>query len=294
MRSSGGLLRRSLRRVGDRLVRATEDYLHEDLEGRIRGLLQHTNEAGFDPFGFDPQVGKYALAMSALLYRKYFRSEVHGIENVPPGRVLVVANHSGQLPFDGMMIGTSLVLDAKPPRLPRSMVEKWSAQLPFVSTLFARSGQVIGSPENARRLLQNDESLLVFPEGVRGISKPFDERYHLQEFGAGFMRLALETNTPILPVAVVGAEEQYISVADFKPLARLLGLPSFPIVPQLLVSGLLPLPSKYRLYFGKPLTFSGDPDDEDTVVGRKVSEVRSIIQDMVDRGLRERQSVFFT
>ena len=130
-----------------------------------------------------------------------------------------------------------MFMDVEPPRFMRAMVEKWTQTLPFVSLFFARVGQVVGVPENAQRLLEQGEALLVFPEGTRGISKTFDQRYQLTEFGLGFMRLAIETDTPIVPVAVIGGEEQYISVANLEGLARLLRAPAFPIIPQLFLPG---------------------------------------------------------
>jgi 1-acyl-sn-glycerol-3-phosphate acyltransferase len=292
-RATDGPLRRAIGALGDRIVRGMEDLLGEELDARLARIERHTNEVGVDPFGFDPRAARYAIAVAAFFHRFYFRSEVHGIENVPSGRALVIGNHSGQLPLDGLAIGAALMLDAEPPRFARSMVEKWSAELPFVSVLFPRVGQVVGSPENARRLLQNDETLLVFPEGSRGISKTFDHRYQLVDFGLGFMRLALETGAPIVPVAVVGAEEQYISFADIKPLAKLLGMPAVPVMPQLLFGMLLPLPTKYRIYFGPPLHFTGDPDDEDGVIEEKVWVVKQTIQSMINRGLKERKSIFW-
>ena len=282
-----------MRALGDRIVRMTEDALGEEIDARLSRIEQHPNEIGVDPFGFDPGVARYALTVAAFFHRFYFRSQVKGIEHVPDGRVLIIANHSGQVPVDGLLIGASLMLDAEPPRFPRSMVEKWSAELPFVSVLFPRCGQVVGSPENARRLLQNQEALVVFPEGSRGISKTFDKRYQLTDFGLGFMRLALETKTPIVPVSVVGGEEQYVSVADIKPLAKLLGMPALPILPQMLFGMLMPLPTKYRITFGEPLVFDGDPDDDDAVLEEKVWVVRQTIQSMVNRGLKERKSVFW-
>lgn len=285
--------RSALQRTADKLVGLAERLTATDIDAKIRAIRLHRNDAGFDPFGVDLETARYALACTSLLHRLYFRTEVHGIENVPEGRLLVVANHSGQLPLDGVIVATSLLVDADPPRFARSMVEKWTAELPFVATFFPRVGQVIGSPENARFLLRNDECIVAFPEGSRGISKTFDKRYQMTEFGLGFMRLALETNTPILPVAVVGAEEQYPSIADLKPLARLLGTPAFPILPQLLFGYLAPLPTKYRLYFGQPLTFEGDPDDDDAVIAEKVWVTRAAIQAMLNRGLRERRGVFF-
>ena len=285
-------LRQVLRSVGDRVVRIAEEVVGQDLDARIAGIRTHLNEVGHDPFGFDPETSRYALAMAALLHRRYFRTQVFGINRVPEGRVLIVANHSGQLPLDAVMIGSAMMLDADPPRFPRSMVETWTAELPFISTLYPRLGQVVGSPENARRLLQQEESLIVFPEGARGISKTYDQRYQLTDFGLGFVRLALETGTPIVPVAVIGGEEQYPSVADFKPLARLLNMPAFPVMPQMFFGMIAPLPTKYRLYFGEPFRFSGDPDDDDSAIEEKVWLVKSTIQSMVNRGLRERKGVF--
>ncbi len=282
--------RRFARGAGHRFLEIVEELTGEDIEARMERLRTRTNEAGFDPFGWDPEVGRHALGFAALLHRLYFRTDVHGAERVPAsGRLLVVANHSGQIPFDGMMLAASLVLDVEPPRLPRSMVERWSAELPFVSIFFPRTGQVVGSPENARRLLEHEETLIVFPEGSRGISKPITRRYQLERFGLGFVRLALETRTPILPVAIVGAEEQYVSLANLRSLARLLQMPAVPLVPQLLLGLWMPLPVKYRIYIGEPMRFEGDPDEEDEEVERKVWLVRTAIQRMLDEGLAARR-----
>ena len=171
------------------------------------------------------------------------------------------------------------------------MVERYVQTVPFASYLFARWGQITGTPENCRRLLEDEEAILVFPEGARGISKPFTQRYQLQEFGLGFMRLALETNTPIVPVAVIGAEEQSPAV-NLKPLAKLIGAPAFPFMP---LPPFLPVPypTKYRIYFGEPLTFEGDPDDEDEVLAEKVKHVRNEIQSMIRLGLKERKHIFW-
>jgi 1-acyl-sn-glycerol-3-phosphate acyltransferase len=203
--------------------------------------------------------------------------------------VLLVANHSGQLPFDAAMIEVALLLDMDPPRIARALVERWVPTLPFVSTFYARLGQVVGTPENCRRLLAADEALLVFPEGVRGLNKTFDQRYKLRTFSTGFVRLALEAGAPILPIGVVGAEEQAPAVVNLEPLARLLGLPALPITPYLLP---LPLPVHYHLHFGAPLHFSGSPDDDDTELERKAGEVQAAVQALVDRGLADRPGVF--
>ncbi len=271
-----------------------ESLLGETYAARVARVPLQLGETGVDPFGLDPQFAKYALLWVAWMHRHYFRSEVFGIENVPKGRMLVISNHSGQIPIDGMMIGASMFMDAEPPRIVRAMVEKWASSLPFVSLFFSRVGQVTGVPENARRLLEQGEALLVFPEGSRGISKPFDQRYQLTDFGLGFMRLAIETQTPIVPVAVVGAEEQYISVANVERFAKLFRMPAFPVIPQWFVpGGQLPLPTRYRIYFGEPLTFQGDPDDDDSVIEEKVQAVRQTIQSMLNRGTKERKHIFW-
>jgi len=288
-----GALQELVAKFGDRMVRFAEDMLGEELDARMARIRLHPNESGVDPFGFDPGTARYALALSAFLHRFYFRTEVFGTEHLPEGRVLVIGNHSGQIPLDGVLIGASLMLDADPPRFPRSMVERWSAELPFVSVLFPRCGQVVGSPDNARRLLRNEEALLVFPEGSRGISKTYDRAYQLESFGLGFLRLALETDTPIVPVAVVGGEEQLISVANVKPVAKLFGMPAFPIIPQVFLGMAFPLPTRYRIYFGEPMYFDGDPDDDDAVIAAKVSDVRERIQDMLHQGLKKRKAIFW-
>ncbi len=273
--------------------RSVDAVLGDDVLARLASATVGESESGVDPFGFDPQVVRYAMLVARVLYRDWFRAEVQGIENVPDGRVLLVSNHSGQIPLDGLAIACALLLDREKPRFVRSMVEKWSATLPFVSLFFARVGQIVGVPENCQRLLEREEPILVFPEGSRGISKPFSDRYKLTPFGLGFMRLALATRSPIVPVAVVGAEEQYVSLANLKRLARLTGAPAFPVIPQLLLpGGFLPLPVKYRLRFGEPMHFTGDPDDEDAVIEEKVWAVRSAVQSMVNRGLKERSGIF--
>ncbi len=277
---------------GDRL----KGYLvSEEVEEKTAQLSSDTGELGVDPFGYDPEVVKYVAGPASWLYRHYFRALTHGAENVPNGRCLLVANHSGQLPFDGLMIGTAMVLERDPPRVVRSMVEKWVPRLPFVSVFFARVGQIVGTPENCRRLLARDEAILVFPEGARGISKTFDKRYQLERFGGGFMRLALEMQAPIVPVAVVGAEEQAPSFYNVESVAKLFKIPAFPVTPTFPLLGpvgLLPLPTRYRIYFGEPMRFEGYGDEEDEYVHGLVAQVRSRIEEMLQKGLAERESVF--
>ncbi|MDB4954769.1 MAG: phospholipid/glycerol acyltransferase [Myxococcales bacterium] len=277
----------------DRLRKLRDAAPDDDIGARTRALVVHGNEFGFDPFGMSRDSIRRAATIARWMYRHYFRAQAFGIEHLPPaGRLLLVSNHSGQLPFDGMVIGSACFLEPEVPRLIRAMVEFFVPTVPFASYLFSRWGQITGTPENCRRLLASEEAVLVFPEGARGISKPFSQRYQLAEFGKGFMRLALETGAPIIPVAVIGAEEQAPAV-NMKALAKLLRIPAFPVVPYPPFIAPLPLPVKYRVYFGEPMTFHGDPDDDDEILDDKVKMVRSKIQSMIQVGLREREHVFW-
>lgn len=280
------------RRTKTLLVRWAETQLGpHDLE-RIRRLPTRQNEYGYDPFGFNRDDAKVAIVLARWLYRHYFRCRVQGIENVPVGRVMLVGNHSGQLPFDAVNIAAAMVFDAEPPRLPRAMIERYVPQLPYVSYLFSRWGQVVGTPDNCRRLLEDEEALLIFPEGARGISKPFTQRYQLQPFGHGFMRLALQTNTPIVPIAVIGGEEQ-APAFNLRPLAKLIGAPALPVMPFPPFFPIVPLPSRYYLYFGEPRCFTGDPDDDEEQIERLVRQVRLSIESMIRIGLAERRAIYF-
>jgi 1-acyl-sn-glycerol-3-phosphate acyltransferase len=266
--------------------------LDEEVRERIEKIpKKNLNDFGVDAFGYDPQTIKDVAPFMVWLYRHYFRCEVTGIENVPEGRMLVIANHSGQLPFDGLMIAAAFLLEGKHPRALRGMAERWSAELPFISTLFVRGGAVVGEVNSCVQLLNMDEAVIVFPEGVKGISKLFNERYKLLRFGHGFMRIALKTKTPIVPVALIGAEEQAPSIANIKPLAKMFGLPAMPLIFPHIVP--FPLPVKYRIHIGKPMYFSGDENEETSVVSSYVGEVKAQIQDMLDAGVRARHSIFF-
>ncbi len=282
-----------MKRLAGTLVEKTVD---PELEARIGRIRANLNEYGVDPWGFDPRYLKWALPFASFFYYRYFRVETVGIRNVPEGRVLLIANHSGQIPVDGALIVLSMLFEAEPPRMVRSMVETWVPTLPLVSYFFPRTGQIVGTRDNCRRLLNRDEIILAFPEGVRGISKPFSKRYQLQQFGLGFMRLALMTGAPVVPVAVVGAEEQIPALIDFKPLARMFGMPAFPITPffpWLGPLGIMPLPVKIRIYYGRPMYFEGDPDDDDEILLPKVQKVRRTIQRMIRDGLKVRRGIFW-
>jgi 1-acyl-sn-glycerol-3-phosphate acyltransferase len=235
-----------------------------------------------------------------LIYKNWFRVESHGVENVPTtGPALVTPNHSGVLPFDGAMIAVDLATQMETPRVTRAVVDNFAGFLPFVNTLFYRWGQIIGARRNFEELLRQGEMVLVFPEGHKGTGKPYKERYKLKRFNVGFMELSLLNKTPIVPAAVIGAEEQYPYMFDLKPLARAINFPYMPVTPLLLVLGplgMLPLPTKYSIYYGEPFHFYRDypPEtvkDPETIY-RLVDTVKTRVQELIDQGLRDRQGVF--
>jgi 1-acyl-sn-glycerol-3-phosphate acyltransferase len=253
-----------------------------------------------DEFGLDPAFEEFVEPLFVFLYRRWWRVETRGLDKVPDsGPVLVVANHSGAMfPYDGAMLKVALRLEHPAARELRPLVDDFVFQAPFLASLMSRVGGVRASPENAERLLSHGEIVAVFPEGLRGMRKKFTERYRLQRFGrGGFVSLALKTAAPIVPVAVVGAEEIHPLIGTWDWPAKLLGLPYFPLTPTfpwLGPLGLVPLPSKWILRFGDPMRFGrlGAESDDPMLVDRLTHEVRATIQQMVDETLRERGSAF--
>ena len=294
-----GLIEESLDAVARALslaMPAVVGELADEIDAKLARIPTELNEYGFDPWGMSPETLRSSTLLTALLYRYWFRVAVEGIEHFPSGRMLLIANHAGQLPFDAAMLMCTSILEAEPPRVLRGMAEYWMPTLPFVGTIGHRIGSVVGTPKNCIDLLNREEAVIAFPEGVRGLNKLYAQRYRLQRFGLGFMRLALETRTPIVPAVVIGSEDQAPAIANLRPLARLLGAPAFPITltfPLLGPLGVLPLPVKYRILIGSPMHFSGNPRDEDSVIEAKVQEVRDEMRGMIERGLRSRRSVFF-
>lgn len=270
--------------------------LVDEIDGKVDRIPTELNEYGYDPWGYNPAVFKQLVLPAAFLYRYWFRCRTRGLENLPEGRMLLIGNHAGQLPLDGMMVTVACILEAEPPRLTRAMGEYFLGVLPFLSVMVDRAGSAVGTRQTAVDMLEHGECVLAFPEGVRGMNKLYSDAYRLMEFGLGFMRLALATNTPIVPVSIVGSEEQAPGIANLKGLARLLGMPAFPITltfPWLGPLGMIPLPVRYHIEFGKPLVFEGDPEDEDDVIQAKVNEVKAVLQQQLDRGRTSRRSIFF-
>jgi 1-acyl-sn-glycerol-3-phosphate acyltransferase len=271
--------------------------LAEQVEQRLARLPTRLNEYGYDPFGLDPSWGRdFTLAM-CLVYRFWLRVETRGIEKVPEGRVLLVANHAGNtFAWDGSMLAMAMLLEAEPPRLVRGMAEYYLPTVPFFSVFMHRMGSVVGTPANCVQLLERGEAVMVFPEGQRGFVKPWTHRYQLQPFGMGFLRLALETDTPIVPIGIVGGEEQSPGLANVRALGRLVGAPAFPITPTfpwLGLGGFLPLPVKFRVHFGDPLRFEGDPNEEDAAIDARVETVKDSIRALVAEARAARRSWFW-
>lgn len=270
--------------------------LERVLADQLRKAPLKLNRYGFDPYGFQPDSARRLLLPAALLHQHYFRVETFGIDKVPSGPVLLIANHSGQFAYDGMMLAMSMLLQGLPPRLCRGMGEYFLFKLPWVGSSAARMGQMVGTPENCAAMLDDGECVMVFPEGARGANKPFRDRYQLQRFGTGFMRLALQTRTPIVPVGIVGAEEQQPGFANFSDFGQRLGLPSLPItisMPWLGLAGpLFALPTKYRIHFGEPLVFDGDSNEEDAEIDARVDQVKTGIAGLLEHGLAQREGIF--
>jgi len=267
-----------------------------EIDERAARIPTHLNEYGYDAFGLDPRVGRFLSAPMVLVYRHYLRVETRGIERVPDGRVLLIANHAGNtFAWDGAMLASAMFFEGEPPRIVRGMAEYFLPTIPFFNVAMQRMGSVVGRPENCVRLLQQGEAIMVFPEGERGFVKTYRQRYELQRFGLGFLRLALETDTPIVPIGIVGAEEQSPGLANFRPLGRLFGSPAFPITltfPFLGLAGFLPLPVKFHIHFGHPLRFEGDPNEDDAAIEERVDEVKDAIRRLIADGLAARKSWF--
>jgi 1-acyl-sn-glycerol-3-phosphate acyltransferase len=270
--------------------------LRDEIESRLARIPTELNEYGFDPFGYDPEYGRALLMTMGLLYRYWLRVETSGIERVPDGRVLLIANHGGNtFAYDGAMLAGSMFFEHEPPRIVRGMGEYYLPRIPFFNIFMQRFGSVVGTPSNCVQLLERGEAIMVFPEGERGFLKPYRKRYQLQRFGLGFMRLALETRTPIVPVGIVGSEEQSPGLARVPWLGRLIGAPALPITltfPWLGPLAIVPLPVKFRLHFGEPMLFDGDPDDDDATIEKKVEVVKDAIAEGIRAGLEARKGWF--
>jgi 1-acyl-sn-glycerol-3-phosphate acyltransferase len=291
--------------VADAIVDAAREVFgSEGWERRLAEMLAFvrrrvTGDYEVDEFGFDIEVTEtFLLTALRPLAEKWFRIEVHGIDNIPAeGGALVVSNHSGTVPVDGLMTG--LVIHDHADRFLRMLGADLVFRLPFVGELARKGGATLASNEDAERMLSRGDLVGVWPEGFKGIGKPFSERYKLQRFGrGGFVSAALRTGVPIVPCSVVGAEEIYPLVGNIPSLARLLGVPYIPITPffpWLGPLGMLPLPSKWLIEFGEPIrtdTYGDGAADDPMLVFNVTDQVRETIQQTLYALLIQRRSVF--
>jgi 1-acyl-sn-glycerol-3-phosphate acyltransferase len=254
-----------------------------------------------DGFGFDPEFTERIQGVALWFYHHYWRVETEGVFNVPSrGRALLVANHAGIVPYDGAMIRTAIVAEHPHPRHARMLVVDWAFAMPFTSMLLVKTGNILAHPDNATALLERDELVGVFPEGVKGAAKRYRDRYQVRRLGrGGFVQVALRTGSPIIPVAVVGSEEIHPVVADLQFVARWFGLPAAPVTPTfpwLGLGGLIPLPSKWFIAFGEPIEVAhhGPEAASDARLVLDLSEqVRHWIQRTLVRLRTRRRTIFF-
>ncbi|MDI6909450.1 lysophospholipid acyltransferase family protein [Nocardioides sp.] len=258
-----------------------------------------TGDYVVDEYGFDQEITeRFLMATLRPIAQKWFRIEVRGVENIPAeGGALVVSNHSGTIPVDGLMTLVSIYDHTG--RFLRPLGADLVFRLPFVSSLARKSGATLACSEDAERMLNSGELVGVWPEGFKGIGKAYSDRYKLQRFGrGGFVSAALRTGVPIIPLSVVGAEEIYPLVGNLPSLARVLGLPYLPVTPffpALGPLGLVPLPSKWLLEFGEPIRtdeLDGGAADDPMLVFNVTDQVRETIQQTLYSLLMQRESVF--
>jgi 1-acyl-sn-glycerol-3-phosphate acyltransferase len=266
--------------------------------GRLAMRQRHED---VDEFGKDPVHEERYRPLLDFLYDRYFRVSAEGLANIPAqGRAVIVANHSGTVPIDGLMLKAAVERQAEGARELRWLTEDFVTYLPFLGAFMNRMGAVRACQENAERLLSREKLVAVFPEGVKGMSKLFRDRYRLQRFGrGGFVRLCLRTRTPIIPCAIVGAEETNPILFRFETIAKSVGLPYIPVTPTFPLlgpAGLMPAPTKWTIRFGEPIdlaAYGPEAADDQILVGQLAEQVRTTIQDMVDLGISQRESVFF-
>jgi 1-acyl-sn-glycerol-3-phosphate acyltransferase len=253
-----------------------------------------------DEWGFDEEFAELIEPFFRFLYDSWWRVRARGVHNVPAhGRALMVANHAGILPWDATMISVALLREHPLPRYARFLVLNWAFDLPWISVGLRKVGGVVASPYNALRLLEQDQLVAVFPEGVKGAGKDFKDRYRLQRFGrGGFVEIALRTGAPLVPVAVVGSEEIYPKIGELPLVARLIGAPYFPVTPTfpwLGPLGVVPLPSRWRIEFCEPIDTGGygpEAADDRGLVFELSERVRDTIQQKVYENLVERGPAF--
>ena len=260
-----------------------------------------TGDYEIDDFGLDEELYREVLLpLTRPLYERFFRVRTLGIDRIPvDGPALVVGNHSGTIALDAVMVQYAVATEHPSNRIIRNIGADLVYELPVIGPLARKGGAAVASEEDARELLARGELVGVYPEGFKGVGKGWRERYKLQRFGrGGFMETALRTRVPIIPVAIVGAEEAFPMIGNAKWLAKALGMPYFPITPTFPLLGplgLLPLPSKWIIEFGPPIPMDDYPEDaadDAMLVFDLADRVRDTIQQMLYRNLQQRKGVF--
>jgi 1-acyl-sn-glycerol-3-phosphate acyltransferase len=256
--------------------------IDDDVKARVDRLEIPFSGHGYDKYGTSKRHLEVFFTVVKRLYRSYFRVEATGIEHVPQrGRGMVVGNHSGGYAIDGLMTVGACFFELEPPRLCQGMAEKFLTALPVSSSWSQKLGHLAGLPEHAERLLNDDRLLMVFPEGARGTAKLYKERWSLVRFGTGFVRLALQTKTPIIPMAFIGGGDVLPTVMNLEKLGKLMGVPYIPLT----LYGLpIPLPRPCAVRFGPPMTFSGTGREDDETIEKMVAEVREQVRDLLEGG----------
>ena len=263
-------------------------------------LFRHRNRSlELDDFGFDETAAKTWEPLFDFLYRIWWRVTMTGVANIPnSGRALLVCNHSGVLPWDGAMVKRGIATEHPARRHARILILDMFTTLPFLQPWLRHLGEVRACPENGERLLNRDELVGVFPEGIKGVGKYYRDRYRLARFGrGGFVRLALRTQSPIVPVSIVGAEEIHPALAKMDFIGRPLGLPYFPVTPTfpaLGPLGVIPLPTKWWIDVGSPIDpgYPSEMADRPMIVNEVTDQVRSTLQQMIDSRLTRRKGIF--
>lgn len=277
------------------------EYLSADfLRGLFKRIENHVDEQEVDEFGMDYKILEKLKPIADFMYYKYWRVHTTGVENIPDeGKALIVGNHSGTLPYDGVMLASAVMNEHPVRKDARFLVENFVYHMPFLGSLMYRIGGVRACPENAERLLDKDHLVVVFPEGVKGIGKYFKDRYKLQRFGrGGFIKLCIKTKSPLIPVGIVGAEEIHPIVLKSNSLAKLIGVPYIPITPTFPLFGLLgiiPYPTKWSIHFGKPISFKKynlKTLDDEIMIHKLSEKVRNHIQDIIFDLLKKRRNIW--
>ncbi|MBT7609550.1 MAG: acyltransferase family protein [Bacteriovoracaceae bacterium] len=259
---------------------------------KFKPIFEELNQKypkGSDPWGLNIRKSIKSLEKIYPFYKHYFKVRVLGKENVEDKAYMVVSNHTGQIAIDGMLISTAFVLEVFPPRILRPMAERFITSIPFIGSWAAQGGAVLGDRQNCINLLKKGQSILVFPEGVKGIAKSTKDYYKLQNFTKGFYRICAKLGVEILPVSVVGAEEFFPYVYQAKYLANIIGIPALPIS-----ANFIPLPSPVDIHIGKPIRIPQkiSHDSSDAEITKEVKKIENAIEEMLKEGLKKRRPFF--